>query len=276
MGTRKRMALGRDEDARVTMGAAAVQAKCGQKYEETMDPRRMLTHKLLNEAIRNDWENVRGFLPARTATSMRYDGGATKAKAWNEGESEVSIDLPLQNGWYVPDGNQFAIPNGRKSSSYDPDALHLVRHQYDKFSGSLVRGFSCFGSAGDERIVYADYWSGDSGGVALIGRPEERSSLGTSERSSLGEATALLVDIADPKALVQRAEQLETAAKELADRLGAVLSPEAYARLIKPTLDKATYLRELAILRDPDLKRELMQELSRMFLKDGEQRKNEK
>ena len=80
------------------------------KYEKTTDPRRMMTHAVLNEAIRTDWENVRGFLPARTATLLIYKGGATKAKARNEGEAEVSIDLPLKDGWYVPDGNPFAIP----------------------------------------------------------------------------------------------------------------------------------------------------------------------
>jgi hypothetical protein len=56
-----------------------------QKYEKTTDPRRMMNHAVLSKAILTDWENVRGFLPARTATSLSYKAGATKAQAWNEG-----------------------------------------------------------------------------------------------------------------------------------------------------------------------------------------------
>lgn len=122
------------------MGATAVQANGGQKYERTTDPRRMLTHKLLTEVIRTDWENVSGFLPARTATSIRYDKGATKAVAWDEGGKETKIDLPFEDGWYVSDGNPFAIPNGRESNKADPDALFLMRHRDKRFSGPLGRG----------------------------------------------------------------------------------------------------------------------------------------
>src|SRR3989344_9605162 len=101
------------------MDATAVQVT--RKYERTTDPRRMLTHKLLDEAIRKDSQstNVLELLPARTATSIRYEKAATKAVAWNEGGKETKIDLPLENGWYVPDGNPFAIPNGESSNSND-------------------------------------------------------------------------------------------------------------------------------------------------------------
>src|SRR3989338_4803868 len=101
------------------MVVTAVQANGGPKYEKTTDPRRMLTHKLLNEAIRTDWGAVKAFLPASVATSMRYDEGAKTAHAWDEGGQETKIDLPLQSGWYVPDGNPFAIPNGKPSNFDD-------------------------------------------------------------------------------------------------------------------------------------------------------------
>lgn len=215
---------------------AHAQAKTEQKYEGTRDPKRMLTHKLLNEAIRKDWNNVEGLLPARTSTSLEYKAGATKAKSWDYGKKKVSIDLPLEDGWYVPDGNPFDIPNGRRSNPDDPDALYLIRNQKEAFAGPVGRGGGYFD--GRRRGVFAcGGWSDDSG-VALIGReattpladvPEER-----------------LVEVADPKALVQRARLLEAAAKELTERLGGVLTPEAFARLIKPTSDEAAFLRELA------------------------------
>ena len=221
------------------MGATAVQVDNRAKYERTSDPKRMLTHALLNEAIRKDSQstNVLELLPARTATSIRYGRGAKTAQAWNEDEKETTIDLPPNDGWYVPDGNPFAIPNGKKSNRDDPEALYLVRHQDREFVGPLGRGDGWYGYDW-VRLVYAyDYWSYASG-VALIGR----------------EAAAPLVvvpseklaNITDPKVLAQRTEQLETAAKELTERLGAVLSAEAYARLIKPILDEAAFLRELA------------------------------
>ncbi|MDO8554745.1 MAG: hypothetical protein Q7S22_08100 [Candidatus Micrarchaeota archaeon] len=147
------------------MGATTVQVN-GPRYEKTTDPKRMLTHAVLSEAIRRDWENIRSFLPARTATSLEYQAGARKAKAWNEGEGKISIDLPLEDGWYVPDGNPFAIPNGQKTNAENPDALYLYRHQDRSFSGPVGR---------DDYFVYRRYvftfdgWS-DASGVALVGR----------------------------------------------------------------------------------------------------------
>ncbi|MDO8554515.1 MAG: hypothetical protein Q7S22_06930, partial [Candidatus Micrarchaeota archaeon] len=60
------------------MGAIIIPANTIAKYERTTDPKRMMTHAALNEAIRRDWKNVKEFLPARTATSIRYEKGATK------------------------------------------------------------------------------------------------------------------------------------------------------------------------------------------------------
>jgi|SRR5208283_3181163 len=219
--------------------AVAVQVDGGPKYERTKDIKRMLTHPLLDKTIREDWENIKQFLPARTATSIRYERGAKTAKAWNEGGSETKIDLPLEDGWYVPDGNPFAIPNGKPSNRSDPAALYLVRHQDREFSGSLARDFVFFGFVdGDGRFVGASgYWSGASG-VALIGGRGATAPLVEVPKEGLAKIT-------DPKALVQRAEQLETAAKELKERLGATLHSGTYARLIKPILDEASFLREL-------------------------------
>ncbi|MDD5340114.1 MAG: hypothetical protein PHV13_02590 [Candidatus ainarchaeum sp.] len=144
------------------MGSIAVQAK----YEKTADPKRMLTHALLNEAILKDLKNVGGFLPARTATFLEYKAGATTAMAWNEGEGKISINLPLQNGWYVPDGNPFAIPNGRPTKAYEQDALCLYRYQDRDFSGPLWR----VGWAGIKRFDVMAYNYGSTVlGVALIG-----------------------------------------------------------------------------------------------------------
>jgi hypothetical protein len=215
---------------------AQAQAKAEQKYERTRDPKRMLAHRLLNEAIRKDWSNVRGFLPARTSTSLEYKAGATKAKVWDHGKEKVSIHLPLADGWYVPDGNPFYIPNGCKSSPDNSDALYLVRNQESSFSGPVARFGDGFGGWW-RNVVACGGWSGDSG-VALIGREV------TTPLAAVPEEK--LVEVADPKALVQRAQLLEAAAKELTERLGEVLSPKAHIRLIKPPLDEAAFLRELA------------------------------
>lgn len=217
------------------MGGAAVQADKRAKYERTTDPRRMLTHKLLDEAIRKDWENIRGLLPARTATSLSYAAGARKAQAWNEGEGKVTIDLPLQDGWYAPDGNPFVLPNGRKSSADDPEALYLVRHQDREFSGPVGRGDD---DVYGRRVVGAgDDWSVDSG-VALVGRGATAPLVEVPKDE--------LVKIADPKVLRERASHLQAAATELTERLGSSLTKEDYARLVKPTLDEAAFLIELA------------------------------
>ncbi|MDO8554088.1 MAG: hypothetical protein Q7S22_04735, partial [Candidatus Micrarchaeota archaeon] len=133
---------------------------------------RMMTHAALNEAIRRDWKNVKEFLPARTATSIRYEKGATKVVAWNEDGSETKIDMPLNNGWYVPDGNPFSIPNGRPSSKEDSNALYLYRYQDRSFNGPVGLADDPVGDSG--RFVGAtDNWS-DVAGVALVGGSKEQ------------------------------------------------------------------------------------------------------
>lgn len=74
--------------------------------------------------------------------------------------------------------------------------------------------------------------------MALVGREAAAPLVGVAQEK--------LVNVADPKALLERASQLEAAAKELTEKLGGMLSSEAYARLIKPTVDEAAFLRELA------------------------------
>ena len=213
------------------MGAMTVQAK----YERTTDPKRMMTHALLNEAIRKDWDAIKAFLPARTATYIRYEKGATNAVAWNEGGKETKIPLPLQDGWYVPDGNLFRIPNGKPSVRDNPDALYLVRYQDREYGGPLGRGSGWSADGRGRDVVAYDYPSYASG-LALVGH-------------DVTVAAEKLVDI-DPKALVQRAEQLENAANGLKARLGSTLNPavnpDMYAQMLKPILDEAAFLRELA------------------------------
>ncbi|MFH1260802.1 MAG: hypothetical protein ABII39_02595 [Candidatus Micrarchaeota archaeon] len=206
------------------------------RFERTTDPKRMLTHALLNEAIQKHFGDVVHCLPAITSTSIEYKAGATKAKARNEAESVVSIDLPLQNGWYVPDGNPFAIPNGSKSTSDDSNALYLVRYQDRDFSGPLGRGDWVDDNRG--RDVDACYgWSGDSG-VALVGR-EATAPMVEVSREALAKVT-------DPKALVQRAEQLENMANDFGQRFNGMLTAETYQRFVTEPLETAKMLRELA------------------------------
>ncbi|MFH2024129.1 MAG: hypothetical protein ABIJ10_07490 [Candidatus Micrarchaeota archaeon] len=204
------------------------------RFEKTTDPKRMLTHALLDEALQNHFQKVVHCLPARTSTFIRYESGATKAKARNEGESEVSIDLPLQDGWYLPDGNPFAIPNGRGSTVDDPNALYLVRHQDRDFSGPLGRGYSWCGYYRG-RGVGAFGWSFDSG-VALVGR----------------EATAPMVEVpkeklasvADPQKLRDDAAQLRQIAETLQERFKGW--DQVLVEVVKPMLEKAVRFIEVA------------------------------
>jgi len=225
---------------------AVAQAVNRNVYERTNELGRMLTSGQLAQAIRNEVKrqfarqepetNILDVLPARAATSMRYDKRATTAVICNEGGKEEKIDLPLEDGWRKSDGNPFGVPNGAPSTKNDPDALYLYRRQTYSFSGPV--GFGVWGDGNRRRGVDAySNWSRGSG-VALVGR----------------EATAPLVEvpkealakITDPKALLQRAEQLEAAAKELTERFGEIMTPESYARMIKPIVDEAAFVRELA------------------------------
>ena len=207
------------------------------RFERTTDPKRMLTHALLNEAIQKHFGDVVHCLPAITSTSIEYKAGATKAKARNEAESVVSIDLPLQNGWYVPDGNPFAIPNGSKSTSDDSNALYLVRYQDRDFSGPLGRGGDWYGLDGRRYVDACAGWSSVSG-VALVGR-EATAPMVEVSREALAKVT-------DPKALVQRAEQLENMANDFGQRFNGMLTAETYQRFVTEPLETAKMLRELA------------------------------
>ncbi|MDO8554384.1 MAG: hypothetical protein Q7S22_06245 [Candidatus Micrarchaeota archaeon] len=177
--------------------ANLVQANLKARYERTTDPKRMMTHAALNEAIRRDWKNVKEFLPARTATSIRYEKGATKAVAWDEGGQEAKIDLPLNDGWYIPDGNPFAIPNGKSSNRDDSNARYLLRDQVGEVSCSV--GCSFFKDSKRSFVnVDGGYWDE---GVALIGGSKEQDLLVkgvTLEafRILVGDANASLSDLA--------------------------------------------------------------------------------
>lgn len=209
---------------------ATVQTNTRARYERTTDPRRMLTHKLLHEAIRKDWEDIRGFLPARTATYLEYRARARKAQAWNEGEGQVTIDLPLNDGWYVPDGNPFALPNGRKSSADDPEALYLVRHQDIPFSGPVGRDYDFFDGRG---VGAFDDWSKASG-VALVGREAVEPQVKTPEQE--------LVKVADPQSLLQRAAQLRDLATLLSQIRRRDLNGDFVTRMIPLELLKEAEL----------------------------------
>lgn len=151
------------------------------------------------------------------------------------------VDIMRPRGWALVDANGYPLKSSPSNDGVPDARCSYVRHtgELDKkatgWHGSLARDVDVYYG---RRDVDADsYWSVGSG-VALVGR-EATSPLVEVPKEALAK-------VADPKALVQRAEQLETAAKELTERLGAVLSQEAYARLIKPTLDEAIFLRELA------------------------------
>lgn len=132
------------------------------KYRITKDPKKMMTSKELYEAIENDYDNIKDFLPCRTSTYLEYTAGSTNALIWNEGETEkTKIYLPLQDGWYVTD-EKYKIPNGEKSSSDNPKARYLARHQDRSFSGPVGLGYGI--GYGGRRGFYAFiYWSLDSG-----------------------------------------------------------------------------------------------------------------
>lgn len=108
------------------------------KYRYTKDPKKMMTAKQLYDAIQNDYENIKEFLPCRTATYIEYEAGNTEALFWNEGEEKQKIFLPLEDGWYEVDEN--GIPNGEKSHNSSPTARYLCRYQNDDFSGPVGLG----------------------------------------------------------------------------------------------------------------------------------------
>ena len=93
------------------------------KYRKTSDAKEMMTNKEIDDAIENDWENIKDFLPCQTSTYVEYKAGATTALVWNEGEkTKTMINLPLGDGWYTPD-MKYGIPNGKQSNYDDKNAI---------------------------------------------------------------------------------------------------------------------------------------------------------
>jgi hypothetical protein len=229
------------------MNATATQAR--KQYERTKELKRMLTHRELNEAIRTDWENVREVLPARTATSIEYQARATKAIAWDHGGKKVSIDLPLQDGWYVPDGNPFDIPNGRQSCAENSDALYLVRDQERAYSGPVDRGVD-FDDRWECTVGACDGWSDDSG-VAIVSpisghgssTAEGKSSVLSSESSAV-EVLKKIVEVADPETLRKDVAQLRGIVDDLSKRFKGF--DQAQEQIIKPLIEKTVRLLGIA------------------------------
>ena len=107
-----------------------------------------------------------------TVSPVSLDAIAGKVRAMNF----------MRDGWAKPD--EYGFPDGDKLSSMPSDTARYgwVRTEFDKeatgWHGSLARYVGYYGV--DRRDVYAYVeWQGGSG-VALVGRPEERSSLGSS------------------------------------------------------------------------------------------------
>ena len=154
------------------------------------------------------------------------------------------VDIMRPSAWALVDADGYALKSQPSDAGVSEARYSRVRHS-DEFEdrstgyhGSLARGV--YGYVNDDRrVVYAyGEWRYGSGVALVSGRGATAPLVGVPEEK--------LAKIADPKALVQRAEQLQTAATELTERLGSVLTPEAYARLIKPTLDEVVFLTELA------------------------------
>ena len=142
------------------------------EYHETESVKEMMSNKELDEAIQNDYENIKKFLPCKTSTHLSYKTGSTKAYIWNEGEKKkTKINLPLNDGWYETD-NKFGIPNGKPSNPSNPQARYLWRWQNRDFDGLLVRGFNVFGS--DGRDVGADYDGYDIRCGVLVEVPDRK------------------------------------------------------------------------------------------------------
>lgn len=110
-------------------------------YKQTENIKEMLTNAEVDDAIQNDYENIRKYLPCRTSTHITYNAGSTEAFIWNEGEKKkTKIFLPHEDGWYLTD-SKYGIPNGEKSSNSNPNARYLWRWQNKDYDGLLVRGF---------------------------------------------------------------------------------------------------------------------------------------
>ena len=87
------------------MGAIAVQANKTKKQLS----KEMMTHALLHEAIRNDFEISDASLPAKQRLNIQYGKGAEGSHSLECRREKTKIPLPLEDGWYLPE-NEFAIP----------------------------------------------------------------------------------------------------------------------------------------------------------------------
>ncbi len=201
-------------------------------YERTTDLRRMLAHAVLHEAIRDDWDAIRGFMPAVTATYISYQKGVPEAVVWNEGGARTTIPFPVESGWYIPDGNPFAIPNGARSDRRNPHALFLdieIALALTPFCGRLVRGNGPFF---DGRGVYLDIAHSSNGvAIGISGLSNFLTSLPKHELAKV-----------DPIALLTEAERLEQTAFTFAYRSDALKAEHSYL-FIEGPLENARLLR---------------------------------
>ncbi|MBU1166038.1 hypothetical protein KKF81_03745 [Candidatus Micrarchaeota archaeon] len=215
-------------------------------YETTNDVKRMLTSGQIARAIIDEVRkemtgqkpdtNIRGVVPVRAATSMKYDKGAKTATIWNEYGNEEEIGLPLEDGWRKSDGNPFGVPNGELTKPNDPNAIYLKRYQDESFDGPVGFGNGYPGHEG--RVFYADgVWSYDLG-VVLIN----------------SEATAPLITVpkeefvrvTDPEILVLKAKQLEDMTIAFDQKFTNQITPEIRRRFVTEPLETAKILREIA------------------------------
>ena len=123
---------------------------------------RILTNREIDSLTQQDILNS-GIFPLWTGTHIEYKNSAETALIWNDDEkkmlkrkgvstvgnsSEVpyktKINLPLNDGWYLPD-EKYCIPNGAESKSGVDAARFLYRWQDRDYVGLLVRGCGCFG-----------------------------------------------------------------------------------------------------------------------------------
>lgn len=196
------------------------------KYVRTTDVKKMLTNKQLDEAIENDWENIKDFLPCRTSTYIKYKAGSREAYIWNEGEEKEKIYLPLEDGWYIPD-EKYGIPNGKKSTFDNLKARYLWRYQDKSFSGPVGFGYGFDGDGG--RSFNADVVWRDGSGVAFAEKIDTQNTYDTccscgdkmtckQEREALENALKVIRE--------KLKEEREELAGELEDILNDVIQDE--------------------------------------------------
>ncbi|MBI5047200.1 hypothetical protein HZC07_05740, partial [Candidatus Micrarchaeota archaeon] len=103
------------------------------------------------------------------------------------------------------------------------------------YHGSLARVVN--GCNGGRDVCALSGWSFVSV-VAIVGRSAAAPQVDVPKEA--------LAKVADPKALVQRAEQLEAMANDFAQRFSGMLSAESYQSFVTEPLATAKMLREVA------------------------------